>query len=244
MTDAREPLLTVEQLHVSYGSIVAVRDLDLEVFPGEIVTLLGPNGAGKSSTLNAIMGRTRASANAIRFDGADLRDEPVERRVRRGMALSPEGRQVFENLTVMENLRLGGASQGKAHGGPAAFDEVTELFPILRDRRDQQAGTLSGGQQQQLAIARALMSRPRLVLLDEPSLGLAPTIVDAIFELIAALHDRGITIVLVEQNVTRSLEIADRGYVLEGGRVVMSGTAAELHEAGDELVGAYLGIGG
>lgn len=242
MSDAG-PLLAVEQLNVSYGAIAAVRDLSFEVPQGEIVTLLGPNGAGKTSTLNALMGMTRCSAGSIRLDGREIRGATVEQRVWQGLALSPEGRQVFERLTVAENLRLGGASSRAKAQAAATFEEVTELFPILRERMGQLAGTLSGGQQQQLAIARALMSRPRALLLDEPSLGLAPTVVDAIFELIAALRDKGITIILVEQNVTRSLEIADRGYVLEGGRLVMAGDAAQLRGAGDELVGAYLGIG-
>jgi branched-chain amino acid transport system ATP-binding protein len=237
-----DPLLVVERLNVSYGAITAVRDLDIEISAGEIVTLLGPNGAGKTSTLSAIMGMTSASAGAIRFDGAEVSGLNVEQRVRRGMALSPEGRQVFEGLTVAENLRLGAASKNRSETAQT-YDEVYELFPILWERREQDAGTLSGGQQQQLAIARALMSHPKLLLLDEPSLGLAPTVVDLIFDLIATLRDRGMTLILVEQNVTRSLEVAHRGYVLEGGRIVLAGTAAELSDAGEDLVGAYLGIG-
>jgi branched-chain amino acid transport system ATP-binding protein len=236
-----EPLLTVSGLSVSYGPILAVRDLHLEIPDGEVVALLGPNGAGKSSTLKALVGLTPCSADAITLGGTDIRAARTEARVRLGMALSPEGRQVFDGLTVAENLRLGGAVSDRSAAAEIE-EEITQLFPILRERRNQLAGTLSGGQQQQLAIARALMSRPRLLMLDEPSLGLAPRIVDDIFALIANLRDRGITIIVVEQNVTRALEVADRGYVLEGGKLVLSGSAAELRGAEDQLVGAYLGL--
>lgn len=236
-----EPLLAVSGLSVSYGPIVAVRDLDLEVSDGEVVALLGPNGAGKSSTLRALVGLTPCSADRMELGGVNLRGARIEARVRLGMALAPEGRQVFDGLTVAENLRLGGAISDR----DAAHEietEVAQLFPILQERRNQLAGTLSGGQQQQLAIARALMSRPRLLLLDEPSLGLAPRIVDDIFELIATLRDRGMTIILVEQNVSRALDVANRGYVLESGRLVLSGPVSELRAAEDQLVGAYLGL--
>lgn len=235
-----EPLLVVEGLSVSYGAVSALREIDLFVNKGEIVALLGPNGAGKTSTLNALMGLVRCSARTVSFEGRDVRNAPPENLVKLGMTLAPEGRQIFAHLTVTENLRLGGAVRRKDRG--ANGDDFLELFPILKERRQQLAGTLSGGQQQQLAIARALMSEPRLLMLDEPSLGLAPTIVDTIFELITTLRDRGITILLVEQNVSLSLEIADRGYVLETGRLAMSGDASELRASEDDVVRSYLGL--
>ena len=236
-----DTLLSVEGLSVSYGAVRAVHNLDLAIRSGEIVALLGPNGAGKTSTLNAIIGLIPSSARSILFDGRDIRNEAPERRVRRGMTLTPEGRQIFGQLTVAENLRLGGATQRNTAASDT--EEFFKLFPILKERRHQLAGTLSGGQQQQLAIARSLMSRPKLLMLDEPSLGLAPTVVDTIFEFILKLRDRGITILLVEQNVSLSLEVADRGYVLETGKLVLSGTAAELREVEDDVVRSYLGLG-
>jgi branched-chain amino acid transport system ATP-binding protein len=236
-----QTLLEVKGLNVRYGAVTAIRDVDLEVREGETVALLGPNGAGKSSTLNAIMGLIKSSAGSISFDGHDVRRLNTERRVRRGMTLTPEGRHVFAKLTVAENLRLGGASQ-PARGTAETGEEMLELFPILRDRRQQLAGTLSGGQQQMLAVARSLMSKPKLLMLDEPSLGLAPKIVETIFELIVTLRSRGLTTLLVEQNVSMSLEVADRGYVLETGGLVLSGTADELRRSEDDLVRSYLGL--
>lgn len=237
------PLLAIQNLAVKYGPIAAVKDISFEIGKGEIVALLGPNGAGKTSTLNAISGLIESQATSITFQGVDIRRDRVESRVRKGIALSPEGRQIFGELTVAENLRLGGATRSRSERD-ASYSNVYELFPILWERKDQYAGTLSGGQQQQLAIGRALMSAPQVLLLDEPSLGLAPRIVDVIFDLIALLRDRGVTILIVEQNVSRTLEIADRGYVLEGGKVVLSGTSSELQSADADLVGAFLGIGG
>lgn len=236
-----EPLLIVEGLRVGYGAVSAVRDVDLSVHKGEIVALLGPNGAGKTSTLNAIMGLVQSSARAVSFDGRDVRNAAPEHLVKLGMTLTPEGRQIFSHLTVEENLRLGGAVRRKARKSDPRAD-LLELFPILKERRQQLAGTLSGGQQQQLAIARALMSDPQLLMLDEPSLGLAPTIVDTIFDLITTLRARGITILLVEQNVSLSLEIADRGYVLETGRLALSGDARDLRASEDDVVRSYLGL--
>jgi branched-chain amino acid transport system ATP-binding protein len=229
-----QTLLEVKGLNVRYGAVTAIRDVDLEVREGETVALLGPNGAGKSSTL-----KTSAGSNS--FDGHDVRRLNTERRVRLGMTLTPEGRHVFAKLTVAENLRLGGASQ-PARGTAETGEEMLELFPILRDRRQQLAGTLSGGQQQMLAVARSLMSKPKLLMLDEPSLGLAPKIVETIFELIVTLRSRGLTTLLVEQNVSMSLEVADRGYVLETGGLVLSGTADELRRSEDDLVRSYLGL--
>lgn len=240
---SEEPLLAVENLAVKYGPISAVRDISFEIGHGEIVALLGPNGAGKTSTLNAISGLVESQSSSMRFQGVDIRRDKVEARLRKGIALSPEGRQIFGELTVAENLRLGGATRKRAER-EELYANVYDLFPILWERKEQYAGTLSGGQQQQLAIGRALMSNPKVLLLDEPSLGLAPRIVDVIFDLISLLRERGVTIFIVEQNVSRTLEIADRGYVLEGGKVVLSGSSAELQSADADLIGAYLGIGG
>ncbi|MDQ2067799.1 ABC transporter ATP-binding protein [Xinfangfangia sp. CPCC 101601] len=240
MTPSDEPLLTIEGLTVSYGPVEAVDGIDLTVKRGEIVTLLGANGAGKSSTLNALVGLAPRKANRLVFAGIDLLGLPPETIVRRGMTLVPEGRRVFASLTVEENLILGGAKHAK-RGNPAAVKaDMLARFPILAERLHQKAGLLSGGEQQMLAIGRALMSSPDLLLLDEPSLGLAPQVVDAIFDLIRDLRDQGLTILLVEQNVAQSLEIADRGYVLANGRIELQGSAAELR-ASPEIQNAYLG---
>jgi branched-chain amino acid transport system ATP-binding protein len=233
------PLLEVAGLTVRYGAIQAVRGIDLAIEAGEVVAVLGANGAGKSTTLKAIVGLV-AWGGEIRFDGASLQGRATEQIVRRGMTMVPEGRRVFPSLTVMENLTLGAAAHADGRAAPRNRAEVFELFPILAERRDQRAGTLSGGQQQQLAIARALMSEPRLLLLDEPSLGLAPQIVDSIFELILRLKQRGQTILLVEQNVAAALDIADRAYVLANGAITMSG-AAETLRASEQVARAYLG---
>ncbi len=240
MTTSDEILLSIEGLTVSYGAVEAVRGIDLTVKRGEIVTLLGANGAGKSSTLNALVGLAPRKARRMLFQGNDLLALPPETIVRRGMTLVPEGRRVFSSLTVDENLMLGGAKHA-ARGNPAAVKaDMLGLFPILAERLHQKAGSLSGGEQQMLAIARALMSSPDLLLLDEPSLGLAPQVVDRIFDLIGNLRDRGLTILLVEQNVVQSLEVADRGYVLANGRVELQGSAADLR-ASPEIQDAYLG---
>lgn len=234
-------VLSVEGLTVRYGAIEAVRGVSLAVPDGEITTLLGANGAGKSSILNAIMGLVSIAGGKVVLEGDDVAGEAPERIVRLGMTLTPEGRHVFANLTVMENLALGAASRRDRAEIGRTRDDMMELFPVLAERREQIAGTLSGGEQQMLAIARSLMSRPRILLLDEPSLGLAPQIVDTIFELISGLRERGLTILLVEQNVDLSLEIANRGYVMASGEIVMSGDAAELRRsAGVER--AYMGV--
>ena len=234
-------ILTVEGLHVHYGAVEAVRDVSFAIDDGEIVALLGANGAGKSSTLNAIVGLVPAHAGTVGFKETSLNGLPTEQLVRLGITLTPEGRRVFGSLTVEENLLLGSMPLGKSSSERTDnLERMFELFPILAERRSQIAGTLSGGQQQMLAIARSLMSSPRLLLLDEPSLGLAPQIVDTIFDQIIALRDSGITILLVEQNVAMSLEVADRGYVMAAGSIVTSGTAAELGSS--HLVEqAYLG---
>jgi branched-chain amino acid transport system ATP-binding protein len=234
------PLLDVSGLTVSYGAVEAVRGIDLSVRKGEIVTLLGANGAGKSSTLNALVGLAPRRAQRLAFAGQDIAQLPPELIVRRGMTLVPEGRRIFPTLTVAEHLLLGGAKHA-ARGSLAETEaNMLALFPILKERLHQKAGSLSGGEQQMLAIARALMSSPDLLLLDEPSLGLAPQVVDRIFALIADLRAQGLTILLVEQNVALALEIADRGYVLVNGRIEIAGSAAEL-VASAEIRDAYLG---
>ncbi len=234
------PILSVEKLGVRYGAVEAVRGIDLAVGQGEIVALLGANGAGKSSTLNAIVGLA-PSTGQISFEGAPISGIATEALVRKGLTLTPEGRRIFGSLTVEENLTLGGIPLGKAQEKRREnLERMFALFPILAERRGQIAGTLSGGQQQMLAIARSLMMSPRLLLLDEPSLGLAPRIVDTIFEQVAELRASGITILLVEQNVAMSLEVADRAYVMASGEIVAQGTAEELSSS--HLVEqAYLG---
>jgi len=234
-------MLKVEGLTVAYGAVRALHGLSLQVGQGEVVALLGPNGAGKSSTLAALMGLVPPSGGTILLEGQPIQGLPPERIVRRGMTLTPEGRRVFARLSVAENLTLGGSIRRSGAALRQTLEEVFALFPVLAERQRQLAGSLSGGEQQQLAIARSLMSAPRLLLLDEPSLGLAPQIVDTIFELVATLHARGLTILLVEQNVDLSLEVADRGYVLVGGELVLSGTAAEL-AGSDAVQRAYLGL--
>ena len=233
-------LLSVTGLNVRYGAVDAVRGVDLSVGQGELVALLGANGAGKSSTLNAIVGLIPTASGRVDFLGRDITRLPTEMLVRKGITLSPEGRRVFASLTVAENLLLGAYVRADRSALSGTYAWVFELFPILRERRDQLAGTLSGGEQQMLAIGRALMIKPKLLLLDEPSLGLAPRIVEIIFELIATLHGQGITILLVEQNVAMSLDIIDRGYVMASGRIVAAGTAAELGSS-HIVEQAYLG---
>ncbi len=236
-------LLDVKGLHVRYGVVEAVRGIDFSIAEGEIVTLLGANGAGKSSTLNAVLGLIPSAAGEVVFAGDPILGVATESLVRRGITLTPEGRRIFGSLSVEENLVLGGLPLGgkKAQRGQN-LERMFQLFPILAERREQIAGTLSGGQQQQLAIARSLMSSPRLLLLDEPSLGLAPQIVETIFDHILELRREGITILLVEQNVAMSLEVADRGYVMAAGAVVTSGTAEELSSS-HLIEQAYLGHG-
>jgi branched-chain amino acid transport system ATP-binding protein len=235
-----EAMLDVRSLKVAYGPVEALRGIDLRVRKGQIVTLLGANGAGKSSALNALVGLVRKKAGSVLFKGQDVASLPPERIVRMGMTLVPEGRRIFPSLSVDEHLLLGGAahlSRGSIRG---IREEMLELFPILRERLHQRAGSLSGGEQQMLAIARSMMSSPELLLMDEPSLGLAPQVVDMIFDLIVGLQDRGLTILLVEQNVSLSLEVADYGYVMANGSIVLSGTADELRHS-TEIQGAYLG---
>jgi branched-chain amino acid transport system ATP-binding protein len=237
------PTLELGGLTVAYEGIRAVRDLDLTVSEGEVVALLGPNGAGKSSTLNAIVGLAPAIAGTIRIAGVDVRGKAPEEIVRLGVTQVPEGRQVFGELTVAENLTLGGLARRSGRSDHEVREDLLTLFPILRERSKQTAGTLSGGEQQQLAIARALMSDPEVVLFDEPSLGLAPVVTERIFGMIANLRSRGLTMLIVEQNVELALNVCDRAYVLVSGDLMLSGTPAELRAA-TGVQRTYLGLGG
>ncbi|AZO68949.1 ABC transporter ATP-binding protein [Mesorhizobium mediterraneum] len=233
-------MLSVEALKIRYGEVEAVRRVDLAVDSGEIIALVGANGAGKSSTLGAIAGLVPAVSGKVVFDGVDITGLAPEAIARKGVSLVPEGRRIFAGLTVADNLRLGGAMHLPATEARAREEEMLELFPILRRYHRVKGGNLSGGEQQMLAIARALMGKPRMVLLDEPSLGLAPQLIDTVFDLIAELRRNGLTILLVEQNVALALEIADRAIVLANGEVVLSGTAKELATS-DLVRQAYLG---
>jgi branched-chain amino acid transport system ATP-binding protein len=232
-----EPLLSIRGLTVRYGSVTALHGIDLDVGEGELVALVGPNGAGKSSTLAAVTGLVRPAAGTVTLDGEVVTGLAPERVIRHGVALVPEGRNIFTSLTVAENLALGATIRRDARVG-ADLDRELDRFPILRERYGQQAGLLSGGEQQQLAIARALMSRPRLLLLDEPSLGLAPRLVDLVFETVAQLRREGLTIVLVEQNATRAVALADRTAVLRTGRIVRTGADVDAAAMAAEYLGA------
>jgi branched-chain amino acid transport system ATP-binding protein len=235
------PLLSLHNLHVSYGAIRAVRGIDLQVEAGQVVTLIGANGAGKSTTLRAISGLLPATEGRIEFDGQPITNLPPHQIVNRGLIQVPEGRGVFANLSVEENLELGGFRRSDAAGARTDRERALELFPRLRERLQQNAGTLSGGEQQMLAIARALIASPRLLLLDEPSLGLAPQVLQTIFQVIREINARGTTILLVEQNARMALQSAHYAYVLETGCIAMQGPAAEL-AASDEVRKAYLGV--
>ena len=233
-------MLKIENLCVSYGGIKALRGISLEVPDGKIVTLIGANGAGKSTTLRTISGLVKADSGSITYDGQELLGKPINKILEAGIAQSPEGRRVFANLTVLENLKAGAYLRKDKDGIEKDIKWVYELFPRLEERNWQLAGTLSGGEQQMLAVGRALMSRPKLLMLDEPSMGLAPILVEQIFKIIQTLHEAGTTILLVEQNAQAALSIADRGYVLETGKIVTSGTGTELL-ASPEIKKAYLG---
>ena len=234
-------MLNVDHLRATYGSITALRDISIQVNQGELVALIGVNGAGKSTTLLSIAGVVKPAAGTITFEDQSLLGQTPQAILRRGVALVPEGRRILAGLTVAENLRLGAAIRTDRSEIDADMEAMCQRFPILGQRFRQAGGTLSGGEQQQLAIARALMSRPKLLMLDEPSLGLAPILVDGVFELISELRARGTTILLVEQNVERTLEIADRAYLLNTGRIEHAGTPAELREHVD-LAASYLGM--
>jgi len=233
-------MLQLDNVHASYGSIVALRGVSIKVKTGELVALVGVNGAGKSTLLSTIAGVVQPTAGNIAFENTPIIGHSPETIVRRGIALVPENRRIFAGLTVGENLRLGGAIRSNKAEIQQDIDEMCTRFPILGERFKQPGGTLSGGEQQQLAIARALMSRPKLLMLDEPSLGLAPILVDGIFEVIARLRKTGVTILLVEQNAERALDIADRAYLLDTGRIEFAGTPDELRQQVD-IVGAYFG---
>ncbi len=232
-------ILDIDALSVSYGAISAVRDVSIEVGEGQVVGLIGPNGAGKTTTLAAISGLLKPGSGSIRFNGNDTTGKPPDEMLRRGMALVPEHRRLFKTLSVRENLLVGGAT-ASSREREERISEAFDLFPVLESKQSTAAGFLSGGEAQQLAIARALMSDPSLLLMDEPSLGLAPTLVNVVFELIERLGEDGRTLLIVEQNATRMLKAADRAYVMRSGAIVASGTGAELLDR-DDLFEEFVG---
>jgi branched-chain amino acid transport system ATP-binding protein len=234
-------MLELNDIHARYGAITALRGVSISVNQGELVALLGVNGAGKSTTLACIAGVLRPWQGEIQFQGGSILGKTPEQIARLGISLVPEGRDIFPSLTVEENLRLGGYTRSEKNEYRRNLGEVFDLFPVLKERLQQPGGTLSGGEQQQLAIGRALMSSPRLILLDEPSLGLAPVLVDQIFDLISRLHQRGVTILLVEQNVDRTLEIVDRAYVMSTGLIESQGSPQDLRAHAD-IEGIYMGV--
>ena len=233
-------MLEVKNIQVAYGKIIAVKDISVTVNEGEIVTLIGSNGAGKSTTLRTISGLIKPKSGEITFNGKRIDGMPGHEIVGMGICHSPEGRRIFPRMTVKENLELGAFLRNDKAAVNADMDRVLDLFPRLKERIKQTAGTMSGGEQQMLAVSRALMGDPKLLLLDEPSMGLAPVLVELIFDTIVKIRKQGITILLIEQNATAALEVADRAYVLESGKVKMSGSAAELR-SDDKVTKAYLG---
>ncbi|MEG1593662.1 MAG: ABC transporter ATP-binding protein [Oscillibacter sp.] len=233
-------MLKIENLHVSYGGIHALRGISLEVPDGQIVTLIGANGAGKSTMLRTITGLVKAESGSILWDGTELLGLTTDRVIGQGIAMSPEGRRVFADLTVLENLKIGAYLRNDKAEIERDIQWVFELFPRLQERSWQSAGTLSGGEQQMLAVGRALMSRPKLMMLDEPSLGLAPLVVQDIFAIIREINRQGVTVLLIEQNANMALKIADLGYVMETGNITITGTGAELL-ANEKVREAYLG---
>jgi branched-chain amino acid transport system ATP-binding protein len=232
------PLLELSAVDTYYGPIHILQGIELQIAPGELVCLLGGNASGKSTTLKTVLGVVRARNGSVRFAGEDVTSRPTNYRIRRGMAIVPENRRLFAPMTVLENLKMGAYLRGG--GEPDDYERVYQLFPRVYERRDQLAGTLSGGEQQMVAMGRALMSRPKLLLMDEPSMGLSPLLVERSFEIIKQVNDEGVAVLVVEQNANVSLSIADRGYVLSTGRVVLSGKAGDLIE-NDDLRRAYLG---
>ena len=233
-------LLQVEQLALAYGGIQAVKGVDLQVFPGELVSLIGSNGAGKTTTLKAITGGMRAQAGRIRYQGGDIAGLGAWDLVRQGLCMVPEGRGIFGRMTILENLQMGAYIRDGAAQIQADIERIFTTFPRLKERRSQLAGTLSGGEQQMLAMGRALMAQPKLLLLDEPSMGLSPLMVDKIFEVIQGMAAQGMTVLLVEQNARRALQIADRAYVMESGLITLSGAAKNLLDD-PKVRAAYLG---
>jgi branched-chain amino acid transport system ATP-binding protein len=242
MTHAAErgKILELEDVHTYYGSIHAIKGISIEVFDGEVVTLIGANGAGKSTTLRTINGLNRPRKGSITFQGRNITSTPAHEIVKRGIAQSPEGRRLFPRMTVVENLEMGAFQRTDRSGLKEDMDRVFHLFPRLAERKSQKAGTMSGGEQQMLAMGRALMADPTLLLLDEPSMGLAPILVDRIYETVREINKQGTTILLVEQNANYALEVSSRGYVLETGRVVLADNSAALRENPD-VQNAYLG---
>ena len=238
--DGDRPLLELEHVDTFYGQIHILQDLNLHVGQGELVCLLGGNASGKSTTLKTILGLVRPRTGSVRFDGDEVTDQSTSHRIARGMAIVPENRRLFGPMTVLENLEMGAYLSRDSKGRREDFDRVYTLFPLLHERRSQLAGTLSGGEQQMVAMGRALMSHPKLLLMDEPSMGLAPILVERSFEIIKQVHESGVAMLVVEQNANVSLSIADRGYVLSTGRVVLEGKASELIE-NEDLRKAYLG---
>ena len=236
----KAPMLKIDNIHVYYGAIHAIKGISLEVNQGEIVTLIGANGAGKSTALRTISGLLKPKEGTIAFEGNSIGGVPAHEIVKQGISQVPEGRRIFAEMTVMENLELGAFTRSDKDGIKADLKLVFERFPRLEERKEQQAGTLSGGEQQMLAMGRALMSRPRLLLLDEPSMGLAPLLIREIFSIIVDINKTGTTVLLVEQNANMALSIAHRAYVLETGRITLSGDAKEL-AASEEVRKAYLG---
>jgi branched-chain amino acid transport system ATP-binding protein len=241
MTNGARPLLELKNVHSYYGNIHALKGISLKVYPGEVVTLIGSNGAGKSTTLRTISGIVQPRTGEVVLEGERIDHVPPHKVVARGVLQSPEGRRIFPRLTVRENLEMGAFTRDDKVDIEADLERVFKLFPRLRERTSQKGGTLSGGEQQMLAIGRALMGRPRVLLLDEPSMGLAPVLVEQIFQIIADINKQGTTILLVEQNALMALGIASRGYVLQTGQIVLEDSAASLQE--NEMVQkAYLGI--
>ena len=233
-------MLKIDNLHVSYGGIHALQGVSLEVPDGKIVTLIGANGAGKSTTLRTISGLVKADSGSITYDGQELLGQPINKILEKGIAMVPEGRRVFTNLSVVENLRIGAYLRNDKAQIEKDLEWVYELFPRLKERSWQMAGTLSGGEQQMLAVARALMSKPKVIMMDEPSLGLAPLVVKGIFDIIRTINDQGVTVLLIEQNANMALKTADYAYVLETGRITLTGTGRELL-VNEDVKKAYLG---
>jgi len=239
--EARTPLLEFRGVNTHYGRIPVLKDVNYKVYPGEIVCLLGGNASGKSTTMKTVLGIVKPTTGEVLFDGVVINNIRTAERIKRGIATVPENRRLFPHLTVLENLEMGAYTRTDTAEIAADLEIVYEIYPRVYERRSQRAGTLSGGEQQMVAFGRALMSRPRLIIMDEPSMGLAPALVDQSFDTIAEINKQGVAIFVVEQNATAALSIADRGYVLQNGQVVLEGTASEMLE-NEELKRAYLGV--